>query len=144
MRSLLPGVGARLHAIGGAGLLALLLVSACGEKDEGPSDAVVERIEAKLARDPCVGSIDRWHREYAFTQAVNQPLDPNEIAIWLTDTRLGGGALGRVIRKTVEEWPVDDRPIKVVSGIYNIQQDLLTIEHCGPNFGPQQPPRVVS
>ena len=35
----------------------------------------------------------------------------------------------------MEEWPLDDSPIDMVFARYDVRNDKLTLEYCGPNFG---------
>src|SRR5690606_9222229 len=50
-------------------LLGLCLLASCSG-DEGhsplPAQSDIARMEAKLARHPCVGDLDRWERSYRY------------------------------------------------------------------------------
>jgi hypothetical protein len=123
-------------------ILTAVLLAACSGDPAGPSVATIERIESRIAKDPCVGDLDRWHREYAFRKAVNRPADRNDVQIWFTKARSGDPA-GRFVRETTDEWPIDDSVTDMVFARYDIRQDRLVLAYCGPNFGPDQPERVI-
>jgi hypothetical protein len=135
-----------------AGLLALfclvgVLLSVFGSTGPWPRrpDArVVDEIEAKLSRVPCVGSIARWERHYDFTAKQNG------LALFATfflsdrwfnyrsvgiDYRQAGFEefrSGRFIGQPVRP-AADDRQYNLVFGHYDIPTHTAYLWACGPN-----------
>jgi hypothetical protein len=123
--------------------LTTILLSSCSGSEAEPSTATIEQIEAKLAGEPCIGSVGEWHREYAFRKANNKPADRNDIRVWF---KAAGprDAAGRFVRETTDKWPLDDSPVNMVFARYDVRRDQLTLESCGANFGgADQPERII-
>jgi hypothetical protein len=105
--------------------------SACSPA--GPSSAVIEIIERRLARQPCVGDVGRWHRVYAYRKGP-APLDTNDVGVWYREPDSTFPA-GRFVRDSTDEWPLDDSRVNMAFARYDVGQDQLTLEYCGPNVG---------
>jgi hypothetical protein len=88
-------------------VLVTTILSSCSESDTKPPTATVEQIEARLARQPCVGSLEKWHREYAFRMANDEAADRNDIRVWFKAAGPHDPA-GRFLRETTNEWPHDE------------------------------------
>ena len=123
-------------------VLATILLSSCGNHAK-PSSASVDQIEGRLAREPCVGSLEKWHREYAFRKEVNRPRDRDDIRVWFQAASPHDPA-GRFVRETTDEWPMTDNPMNMVFARYDVRSDKLVLEYCGPNVGGMnQPERII-
>ena len=123
-------------------IVATVLVGSCADVQAKPPAAIIDQIEAKLARDLCVGSMDKWNRRYAFRQAVNKPADRNDIRILFTAASPVDPA-GRFISENTDYWPTSDDRTKTMFGKYDIRRKRLTIEHCGENWGAPQAERII-
>lgn len=118
------------------------LMSSCSRVAPVPSAQLVDRIEAKLALDPCIGSLSKWHREYRYRHPANKPVDLNDIRADLTEAGPQDPA-GRFVLGTDAPYILDDRPIMMAFATYDVRRDQLTLTHCGPNFGPPTAERVI-
>ena len=101
-----------------------------------PPIALVDRLEAELEADPCVGPLGRWNRTYEYAaRDVNQRRDA--LAFKLVEANGTSTKPGREILRSYVgggEIAVDDRPVKMAWGLYDIATGRLTMEHCGNNF----------
>lgn len=131
-------------------LLPVLLTSACASLSSRvpsadveratPSVALVNRIEAALAENQCVGSLDRWARHYRWQGGVHGP-NRDIVDVDLRQAGVFGYRRGRYIlpnpdpRLRPGEIIVtgDDRRYLVAFASYDIRLDRLTMESCGPN-----------
>lgn len=131
-------------------LVSILLTSACvplssrepyaAQDSATPSAALVGRIEAILAEDPCVGSLDRWARYYRWQRGLDGP-NRDIVDVDLRQAGFFGYRRGRYIlpepdpRLRPGEIIVtgDDRRYLVGFASYDVRLDRLTMDHCGPN-----------
>ena len=148
----------------GAGVLlslAITCLSACARQDgpvpigsistgDVPSRAIVERIEAHLARESCVGALSRWARFYRWMPtpaAFNGSLprtrlaSDHEVEVILREAGVFGYRAGRFIEPSPPplsrnqiHLSGDHRDYRVAFGSYDILTDRLTLESCGPNL----------
>jgi hypothetical protein len=101
-----------------------------------PPEPIVDRIESLLASQPCIGRLDHWSRTYAFdyetrTRAVVEHI----IAFHLEEAGPSGARLGRQVTEP-ESWVnLDDRPIRMVEGDFDVSDSQLRIGYCGNNVG---------
>ena len=101
-----------------------------------PNPAIVDRIEQKLSTQPCVGSLDRWFRRYAYgLDHQRGGVDGNTISFSLHEAGAYEFRAGREIVRPLEFATIDDRPYRYAWGTYNVARDTLVIETCGPNVG---------
>lgn len=106
-----------------------------------PSAALVSRIEATLAKDPCVGSLDRWARYYKW-QTGQDVTSRDVVDVDLRQAGVFGYRRGRYVvpepdpRLRPGEITVtaDHRPYLVAFASYDVRLDRLTMESCGPNI----------
>jgi hypothetical protein len=116
-------------------------LAACSQS-EVPSERLVDRIESKLSANACIGSLARWNRQYRFwrEQTYDSPhrgeVDYNRVDFELWQAGRFGIKAGRSITlpEDVGTFRVDDRPIDLAMGDYDIKSDRLSIIHCGPNL----------
>ena len=131
-------------------LISILLTSACfplsslepsaAQDSATPSAALVGRIEAILAEDPCVGSLDRWARYYKWQRGQDGP-NRDIVDVDLRQAGVFGYRRGRYTlpepdpRLRPGEIIVsgDDRRYLVAFASYDVRLDRLTMDHCGPN-----------
>lgn len=126
----------------------VLLLSVCACRDaagppvafvDKPPLATVRMLEARLARDPCIGALDRWFRRYHY-RAPGGRLDKHEIVIDLEEAGDAGGA-GVSIEPVYARFDVDDRPIKTAFGIYDDRLKVIRHWRCGSNLAGDRSPR---
>jgi hypothetical protein len=109
-----------------------------------PSEQVVSRIETLLTQDPCVGPLDRWERIYAYNENIqSKTLYPGIIDFHLNEAGGFGVRPGRHITEPNSWVNVDDRPIRMVSGDYQVSTGKLSIGFCGNNVGPSPEPTAI-
>ena len=100
-----------------------------------PPAPLVDRIEALLAKEPCVGSMDRWSRYYGYNHLPEKTVDTGIVDFHLEEAGTPGVRPGRHITEPDSWVNIDDRPIKMVSGDYDVEEDRIRIAFCGDNFG---------
>lgn len=131
-------------------LVSILLTSACvplssrgpsaAQDSATPSAALVGRIEALLAEDSCVGSLDRWARYFKWQRRLDGP-NRDIVEVDLRQAGIFGYRRGRYIlpepdpRLGPDEIIVtgDDRRYLVAFALYDVRLDRLTMESCGPS-----------
>lgn len=103
-----------------------------------PSDSDIARVEAALARHPCVGDLNLWERNYRFSRksgllsaySLNPDLDVIEFHL----RRAGSITImpGRnIVRWTAPDWP-DSNTILSLDGQYKLLGGDLSLEECEP------------
>ena len=100
-----------------------------------PSDDEVHRLERALAALPCFRPIDQWWRSYHFRyRSAWDYLGPHEIEFSFlpAEARSSG-------RHDRPEDLLYDGPGKVAFGSLDTETRLITVRHCGPNFGETTP-----
>ena len=130
----------------------MLLFSVCACQDDPalpiqfadkPPLATVRMLEARLAREPCVGALDRWSRRYHYWVTDDLRLDKQAIVIHLAeaghDGRPAGVSIEPVYRRTT--FDVDDRQFRSAFGIYDDRRHVIRYWVCGLNQGPNRLPR---
>jgi len=114
----------------------------------------MDRVEAALAKIPCVGDLSRWDRRYYYPPsfeseeawtALEEQRDPepssydrNFIEIDLREA--GFEEFGRG-RKSYSNYPpgaidTDDRSYRIAYGSYDVKSGKLDLAACGPNMTP--------
>ena len=104
-----------------------------------PSNNLVDRAEELLAKEPCVGQLDRWSRFYAFNYDFPDKALYTEIVDFRLEEVGSGVSPGRHVTEPNSWVNIDDRPIRMAGGDYDIAQDRIRIAYCGNNMG--GPPR---
>lgn len=129
-------------------LAGVLLLSICACHDapalpvafaDKPPLATVRMLEARIASEPCVASLDRWSRRYHY-RAAGGHLNKHEIVIDLTEAGYDGPA-GVSIEPVYAIFKVDDRPVQTAFGIYDDRLNVIRYWSCGPNLGGDRAPR---
>jgi hypothetical protein len=100
----------------------------------------IEQAEQVLARFPCVGSMRRWVRRYAFARnAKTLRVDPSLIRFEFVTAGYRGRRAGREVVPFAALMQVDDGDFGMANGVYSIRTHLATLSYCGPNRPP--PPK---
>ena len=129
-------------------LFPAIMLAACGSVSVSPfetspavpqSVALVDKIEAQLANDPCVGSLARWARHYRWRMSPDG-WDRTVVEIDLRQAGVFGFRQGRYIHlPQTGGRPADiiimgdERRYLVAFASYDVRLDRLTMESCGPN-----------
>ncbi|QNN64179.1 hypothetical protein H9L12_07270 [Sphingomonas rhizophila] len=115
------------------GLLPLLSACEAADGDGLPDERHVQRIEQRLAANPCIGDLRQWERLYRFADPGGfsaYTAHPNFDVIDFHLRRAGTTTItpGRVIvpRGERRDWP-DDRFVQSIDGSYKIGEDRMTL-----------------
>lgn len=101
-----------------------------------PPAAVVDRIETMLAGRPCIGRLDRWSRTYAFDyDNGTRRVDDHIIMFHLEEAGTSDVRPGRRVTEPNSWVNLDDRPIRMVDGDFDVSDGRLRIGFCGDNVG---------
>lgn len=101
-----------------------------------PSSDLIDRVEARLTRHPCVKDLSRWQRLYSFAGAA--PGDPRLV----DETRISFKFREAGLYDFIEErritapeiWVnLDHRDYELVIGYFDLRNDRRNVEHCGSN-----------
>lgn len=95
----------------------------------------VAMIEAYTKRDACVGSLDRWHRVFAF-QKRGERVNRDVIEIAYTEAGHRGLAAERVISEPGWRTMIDDTQHRVAWGEYDRTNRRFVSWTCGCNIPP--------
>ncbi|WPZ05137.1 hypothetical protein T8S45_06280 [Blastomonas marina] len=106
-----------------------------------PTEQTIDRLEQRLSKVSCIGSLDSWERHYTF---MSEPFlgwdydwyDYGKIDVDLREAGFEEFKGGRHIHARVPEHQrmLDDRPYKVAFGEYDVSEDRLSLTHCGANI----------
>jgi len=125
------------------GLLAMsvLLLTSCnqGTADSAPLETDVARLEAKLARHPCVGNLEDWERNYRFAKQEGflwgYSIDPASDIIEFHLRRIGTVTIEPGIKvispAQSEDWP-EIPTVRSVDGTFGIVGGRLNVSRCKP------------
>lgn len=111
-------------------LPSLLFMLGCPSGE--PDNAVVLKIEERLANDPCLTGIENLRREYRFARR-GWKIDPNRIDVKVQEPGLDGLPAGRFILQPVTSVGADDRDYFGAWATYAVSEDELDIWACGGN-----------
>lgn len=128
-----------------------LLLSACACQDDPPlpvlfadkpPPATVRMLEARLAREPCVGALDRWARRYHY-RAPGGHLDKQSIVIGLEEAGHAGRPAGIYIEPVYGVIQLEHSKFRAAFGIYDARRQVIRYWTCGiANTGPNIPPTL--
>lgn len=121
-------------------LIGALMLASCGEEPSHspvPAEADRAKLEAKLARHPCVGDLGLWERSYRFLRTPRM-LDPDHTDFGVIQFHFRrAGTITLVPGHSVftpddsENWP-DSPAVQALSGRYSIRSGALNVEKCLP------------
>jgi hypothetical protein len=100
-----------------------------------PTNAMVDPIEARLAKVPCIGDVGRWQRLFSFASRPRSPrVDTGRIDFEFREAGRYDFRAGRRIT-----WPdswinLDDRSYRYATGWFDRTTGRLRVEYCGPNI----------
>ena len=139
----------------------LLLLSACGKengvKADGPAPQLIgtpaqwarfarvvrhrrptadaiDRLEATLAQNACVGSMDRWGRFYSYGLDSAGEVDEAKIDFYFRQAGIHGFRAERRITAPDEWANLDDGDYRLVIGSFDRASARIDIQVCGPNL----------
>lgn len=132
-------------------LCAALVLSGCGTRPVKPAEVEIDRVEAALAKQSCVGELSGWQRQYYyhpkyFGEEVEQakkegrvPRSSRHIRTLIGfDLRQGGAnAAGRI---SLESPPMDGAEAaqsgeRRALGSYDIRTGAVELVRCDPKMG---------
>jgi hypothetical protein len=90
--------------------------------------AAVNAIEARSGNIPCVGGLNKWERQYAFSKA-----DANKVEFVYREAGKFGFVAGRTLLLTNSLYEIDDRPYLTLHGSFDISKAKLNVDYCGLN-----------
>jgi hypothetical protein len=133
-------------------VLLALVAAACGHKQAAPnnddkiqvfsrwletlpkpSDALLDSVEHKLAERPCVGRLDTWDRQYTYSLTPQRQLDMSTVKFKLRQAGRFRVAPGRRTGFPEETGGIDDMPIRMAWGKYDVGTQQLHVDFCGDN-----------
>jgi hypothetical protein len=100
-----------------------------------PPTQLVDHVEALLAREPCVGSLDRWSRHYGYNRLPERTVDKAIVDFHLEEVGTPDVKPGRHITEPSSWVNIDDRPIRMIEGDYDVKEDRIRIAFCTNNVG---------
>jgi len=100
-----------------------------------PAVREVAAIEAATSKSACVGSLDRWHRVFAFQKRGNR-INRDVISVTYIQAGHRGSAAGRIIVEPGWRTILDDSQHRVAGGEYDRTNHRFTEWICGCNFPP--------
>lgn len=120
-----------------ASALCLALAACAADSDSSvPTEEEIARIEAKLASHPCIGSLDRWERNYRYgmSKRVFWPdsdhsnLDVIEFHLRRAGTIVIAPTTGRFSTGS-GDWP-DSSSIRSIDGSFVVSSGRLDVGRC--------------
>ena len=101
-----------------------------------PSVQIVNRIEALLSKEPCIGRLANWSRSYAYNyDSPTELLYKGLVDFHFKQADTPGNPPGRKITEPNSWISIDDSPIRMAWGDYDIQTDTIRMGFCGNNVG---------
>jgi hypothetical protein len=110
-----------------------LLMAGCSV-GKPPIDEV-QAIEGVTAHSACVGSLDRWHRIFAFQKRGNR-INRDAISVKYIQAGHLGLAAGRVIAEPDRRTIIDDSQHRVAGGEYDRSSRRFSEWTCGCSLPP--------
>jgi len=133
-------------------VLLALVVAACGHKQTTankddkvqvfsrwletlpkPPNALLNSVERKLAGRPCVGRLDDWDRQYTYSLTPHRQLDVSTVKFKLRQAGRFRVVPGRRTGFPEETGGIDDTPIRMAWGKYDVGTQQLHVNFCGDN-----------
>jgi hypothetical protein len=82
--------------------------------------------------------MDRWARFYGYDRLPQETVDTGIVDFHLEEAGTAEVKVGRHITEPDSWVNIDDRPIKMVSGDYDVKEDRVRVGFCGKNVGGKQ------
>ena len=118
-----------------AALFFLGVLQMAGCSSGKPPASEVAMIEASTSKSACVGSLDRWHRVFAF-QKRRDSINRDVISVTYIQAGHRGQAAGRFIAEPDWQTIIDDSQFRVAQGEYVRSTRHFSEWTCGCNFPP--------
>ena len=101
-----------------------------------PPKLILDRMDAALSQNACVGNLAKWERLYSFNHNRGEPeVDESIIQFQFREAGRYDFKAGRRTTMPLEWLNLDDRQYDLVSGHLDVPARNLVIDHCGPNKG---------
>jgi hypothetical protein len=115
---------------------ASLALAACASAPaDRPPRKVLDRLEAKLADNPCIGPLKRWSRSYAWAVDPRARGAGDQVVEFLFEEagkfefREGRHVFG----KSGLPFKVDDRAYRIAYGLFDPATGKVEVKACGAN-----------
>ena len=97
----------------------------------------IARLEAKLAKHPCIGDLQQWERNYRFSRkpaflfphSINPDLDVIELHLRRVGTVSILPTRNVMVPAPAGDWP-DSRPIQSIDGRFTLSSGALALKRC--------------
>ena len=99
-----------------------------------PSASLIDAVEARIARHPCVGNLSRWERLYSFGLDDRREVDETTVLFQYAQAGVYGAKASKSVTAPEAWLTPDDREIDFVFGSFDRASGKLNVEYCGPNF----------
>lgn len=99
-----------------------------------PSVSAVAALEQGLAKIECVGPLDQWQRQYAFSVRTTT-VDETVIDFELKQAGRAGITSSLIRTHPGAFLGNDDTPTKMAAGQYDTRSGKITLDFCGENVG---------
>ena len=134
--------------------LIALALSACAAREVKPTEAEMDRVEAALGREECIGDLKSWLRRYHYKLEFSpeeseaawkerrepQPTAYNKSVIEVDLREANFEEFGNG-RRSYSNYPegsggIDDRDYRMAFGTFDVATGLLNLAACGENMAP--------
>lgn len=99
--------------------------------------ALMDKMERAISAQPCIGSMDKWHRRYSYKAWMEGAVyhrDTMTIAFVLAEAGRFEFLRGRQFVVSPKPPMIDDRSYKVAYGQYDLETGRVTLTGCGLNM----------
>jgi len=100
-----------------------------------PTRSDIDAADQVLARQPCIGKLNKWHRRYAGRiDWQNGRVDRDVLWFSFRQAGLYGYEAGRKVGRLADIAEIDDRQFRLASGTYNLRTRQVSFDSCGTNW----------
>ena len=96
--------------------------------------ALMDKVDAHLARSPCIGDLRKWRRLYYYeVKTPSERANPPQLYFVFREAGVHGFEPGRSFVPMHEAINADDRPYRVAHGRVDVKTGEAQLEYCGDN-----------
>lgn len=100
-----------------------------------PTSQIIDHLEDLLAQEPCVGSMQKWVRFYGYNRLPGNTVSTRIIDFHLDEAGPDAAKSDRHITAPDSWVGIDDRPIRMAFGDYDLKDGRIRLAFCGNNLG---------